>query len=289
MRYQENINRKQRGVRLFWILILSLLALTLSGWLSPVGAQVWLCGEEISPGPHGIYRLRGHLTCSEYTILHVQEAGAEFDLRGFTAIGGPSNTGILIQADDVKIVGGNFKKCETALNVSGANNCEIENFKAFDSTDKAIRLRGDGNIIVKSLCQNAGNDCFELRGDGPIGNTAESCTAVRSVSTDESVRGFRFRGPGYAYKCSAIGCGAEGFQISSDVSNVTIEECLAINNAEGGIEIKGGATDNVIRHNIAFANGDGINFFDLIDENENCVNNTWEKNKFRSSNAPCIE
>ena len=54
MIYQEIINKKQRRARRFWSAIISLLALTLSGWLSPVGAQVWLCGEEISPGPHGI-------------------------------------------------------------------------------------------------------------------------------------------------------------------------------------------------------------------------------------------
>ncbi len=136
------------------------------------------------------------------------------------------------------IVGGKFKKCETALRVE-ANGCEIEHFKAIDSSGKAIRIRGDGNSIVKSLCLKAGDDCFELRGDGPEGNTAEWCTAIKH-GTGGSGQGIQFRGPGYAYKCSVFGGGGEGFQIQEDVSDVTIKRCLAINNAKGGIEIKDG-------------------------------------------------
>jgi len=262
------------------------LGLALSGWLSPVGAEVTLCGDPLSQDPDGIYRLRGHLTCSKNPILYIDEPEAEFDLRGFTATGDTSNTGIRIEADNVIIVGGKFKKCETALRVE-ADGCEIEHFKAIDSSDKAIRIRGDGNSIVKSLCLKAGNDCFELRGDGPEGNAAEWCTAIKS-GTPEQGQGIQFRGPGYAYKCSVFDGEGEGFQIQDGVSDVTIKRCLAINNAKGGIEIKASATENSIKRNILFANGDGIEFFDLIDENENCDLNTWKRNKFRSSNIHCI-
>jgi hypothetical protein len=282
MRYQEIIKTKQRAIRVLWSLTILLLGLALSGWLSPIGAQVTLCGEDISR-EDGFYRLRGHLTCSTDPILYIDEENAEFDLRGFTATGNTSNTGIRMEADNVIIVGGKFKKCETALRVE-ADGCEIEHFKAIDSSDKAIRIRGDGNSIVKSLCLKAGNDCFELRGDGPEGNAAEWCTAIKSGG-----QGIQFRGPGYAYKCSVFGGSGEGFQIQEDVSDVMIKRCLAFNNAKGGIEIKAGATENSIKRNILFANGDGIEFFDLIDENENCDLNTWKRNKFRSSNQPCIK
>ncbi len=332
MRYQDITNRKQRVTRLLWSLTILILGLALSGWLSPVGAQVTLCEEDLFPDPDGIYRLRGHLTCSTDEILYIDEADAEFDLRGFAATGNTDNTGILIEADNVIIVGGKFRKCKTALRVKGFNGCEIENFKAIDSSGKAIRIEGDRNTIVKSLCLKAGkacfevegennylkrlkaidssdkaikvegdnntlshcmslragNDGFELRGDGPEGNTVEWCTAIGSGTPEESAQGIQFRGPGYAYKCSAFGSSAEGFQIQEHVSDVTIKRCLAINNAQGGIEIKAGATGNTIKRNIAFANGDGIEFFDLIDENENCDLNTWKRNKFRSSNILCI-
>lgn len=288
MRYQDVTKRKQRAIRPLWGLAILLLGLALSGWLSPVRAEVTLCGEILS-GVDGVYRLRGHLTCSTDPILYIDEDDAEFDLRGFTATGNTENTGILIEADNVLIVGGNFRKCETALNVNFSNGCEIMNFKAIDSGDKAIRIRGDGNTIVKSLCINAGNDCFELRGDGPEGNTAEWCTAIKSGTPEEEAQGIQFRGPGHAYKCSAIGSSAEGFQIQEGVSNVTIEGCLAINNALGGISIEAGATDNSIKRNIAFANGDGISYFDLFDGNENCEDNTWKKNKFKTSNPQCIK
>ena len=287
MRYQEIITRKQRVIRLLWILPTLLLGLALSGWVSPIKAQVTLCEEHISPDPDGVYRLRGHLTCSTDPILYIDEAGAEFDLRGFIATGDTSNTGIRIDADNVILVGGKVKKCETALRIE-ADGCEIEHFKAIDSSDKAIRIRGDGNTIVKSHCIKAGNDCFELRGDGPDGNTAEWCTAIKS-GTPEQGQGIQFRGPGYAYRCSAIGGSNEGFQIQGGVSNVTIERCLAINNAKGGIEIKETATGNFIEHNIAFSNGDGISYFDLFDGNANCEDNTWKGNKFRSSNPYCIK
>ena len=42
MRYQEIIKTKQRAIRLLWTLSILILGLVLSGWLSPVGAQVTL-------------------------------------------------------------------------------------------------------------------------------------------------------------------------------------------------------------------------------------------------------
>ena len=288
MRYKKITKRKQRVIKPLWSLAILFLGLALSGWLSPVAADVTLCGGPISPGPDGIYRLRGHLKCSIDPILYIDENDAEFDLRGFTATGNNSNTGILIDADNVMIDGGNFRECETALRVDSHNGCEIKSFKAIDSSGKAIRIRGDGNTIAKSLCQNAGNDCFELRGNGPVGNSAEWCTAIKSGTPEEQAQGIQFRGPGYAFRCSAIGSSAEGFQIQEKVSNVTIEQCLAVNNARGGIVIEEGATENSIERNIAYANGDGIEFFDLSDGNENCDDNIWYRNKFRASYPPCI-
>jgi len=288
MIYKNITERKRRARRFLCGLAIMFLGLALSGWLSPAPAQVALCGEALSPDPDGIYRIRGHLTCDIDPILRIDEGDAEFDLRGFTATGDGTNTGILIKASNVTIVGGNFRKCETALNVDNQVGCEIKYFKAIDSRDKAIRIRGDGNIITRSLCQNAGNDCFELRGNGPDGNTAEWCTAIKSGTPEEEAQGIQFRGPGHAYKCSAIGSSAEGFQIQEGISNVTIEGCLAINNALGGIVIGAGATNNSVKCNIAFANGDGITYFDLSDSNENCDDNVWERNKFKNSSQPCI-
>jgi hypothetical protein len=288
MKYQDITTNKERATRLLWGLAILILGLALNGWFSPAGAEVTLCGEPISP-VNGVYTLRGHLSCSEDPILYIDEDDAEFDLRGFTATGNMENTGILIEADGVKILGGNFRKCETALNINKSDRCEINSFKAFDSSDKAIRIRGDGNSIVKSLCQNAGNDCFELRGDGPVGNFAESCEAIKAGTPEEQAQGIQFRGPGYAYRCSAIGSSDEGFQIQEGVGNVTIDHCLAINNVLGGIVIEAGASENAIKHNIAFANGDGVMYFDLADGNDECGDNIWMGNKFKSSNQPCIE
>lgn len=332
MNYQDITTRKQRVIRLIWTLSILLLGLALSGWLSPIGAQVTLCGEDISRDD-GYYRLRGHLTCStDDPILKIKQANAEFDLRGFTVTGNTENTGIRIEADNVIIVGGTFWKCETALRIKDANGCDIENFKAIHSSGRAIRIQGNGNDIVKSLCLKAGRACFEvegdnnylkrlkaidsseesikvegdnntlslcmslrsgmdgfeLRGDGPKGNTAEWCTAIKS-GTIESGKGIQFRGPGYAYKCSVFGSSGEGFQIQDGVSGATIERCLVIYNAQDGIEIEAGATGNSIKRNIVFLNGDGITFFDLFDGNDACDNNKWKRNKFRTRNLDCIE
>jgi hypothetical protein len=132
----------------------------------------------------------------------------------------------------------------------------------------------------------AGDDAFELRGDG---NTFEWCTAIKSGTPEEPARGFRFRGPGSAYKCSAFGNSAEGFQIQGGVTGVIIRHCLVVNNDQDGIEIEADATGNVIERNIVFANGDGINIFDLTDGNNNCEVNEWKRNKFRTSNIECID
>lgn len=289
MRYQEIIKTKQRAIRLLWTLSILILGLVLSGWLSPAGAQVLLCGDSdhpLSPDPDGIYRLRGHLTCSGNTILEIKgdsAANTEFDLRGFIATGGSDNYGIRIrnEADNVTIVGGTFKKCETALRVQ-ANGCEIEHFKAINSSGRAIRIDGDGNSIVKSLCLIAGGECFELEGRG---TTAESCTAIKSGE-----QGFNIKGPGDVYKCYGYGNGGEGIQIST--SDVTIYRCIFVNNTKHGIEIEEGIR-NFIKHNIVFSNGDGESTRDLTDRNDNCGGNEeaniWKRNKFRTSNIDCIE
>jgi hypothetical protein len=66
---------------------------------------------------------------------------------------------------------------------------------------------------VKSLCLKTGNDCFELRGENDLANTAEWCTAIKS-GTEGTGQGIQFRKPGYVYKCSVFG-GGEGFQIQA--------------------------------------------------------------------------
>jgi parallel beta-helix repeat protein len=329
MRYPHISKIKNRVIRLLWILSILLLGFALSGLLYPAGAEVLLCGEDISR-EDGIYKLRGHLTClptdpDTDPILDIKGddvADSKFDLRGLIATGDGDNTGIRIRdgADNVTIVGGTFKKCETALRVQ-TNGCEIEKFKAINSSGKAIRIQGDGNSIVKSLCLKAGDDCFELRKpetedvpeDGLEGNTAEWCTAIKSASAGEGGQGIQFRGPGYAYKCSVFGGGGEGFQIQEDVSDVTIERCVAINNAKGGIEIKADATANTLSHNLVIKNdGVGIkveegaggaedaekneivyNFvlgnetLDLNDENGNCDSNWWYKNFAKKGKPDC--
>ena len=174
MRYQDIAKKKQRVKRLFWILLILLLGLVSSGWLYPLGAEVLLCGDPLFPDPDGIYRLRGHLTClptdpDTDPILDIKGddvADSKFDLRGLIATGDGDNTGIRIRdgADNVTIVGGIFKKCKTALRVE-ADDCDIENFKAIDSSGRAFRIKGDYNDIVKSLCLKAGEACFEVEGE----------------------------------------------------------------------------------------------------------------------------
>ena len=314
MRCKKINNRKQRGIKPLWSFAILVLGLALSGLLSPLEAQVTVCGETLS-SPDGTYRLKGKLKCLDDPILYIDEDDAEFDLRGFTATGNNLNTGILIEANNVMIVGGTFRNCYTALEINKKNYCEIKNFKAFDSQDKAIKIRGDGNSIVKSFCENAGNDCFELRGGDEEENSAEWCTAIKS-GTLQGGQGFSLRGPTYVYKCTAIGSSAEGFQIQEGVSDVeieqchavnnalsgiaikaengdfatdnTVERCLVINNDQGGIVIDDGAINNSIERNTAHANGDGITYFDLSDGNGNCDDNIWNGNKFKTRDQSCI-
>lgn len=315
---KQNPNNKVDGIKkIIWILSIFLFGLALSGWLSPVmaGVKVTLCGVDQEPNRNGVYRLRGHFECSNDPILHIEVADdaqtvdsnkIKVDLRGFVATGNSENTGIKIDVNNVVIKGGIFRNCKTALEANRKDGCEIHNFKAIDSSDKAIKIRGNGNTISKSFCRNAGNDCFELRGGEDLENRAEWCTAIKSGTLEEG-QGFSLRGPTYVYKCSAIESSAEGFQIQEGVSYVTIEHCHAVKNAlsgiaikaeeggdvatdniiekcfvvnndQGGIVIDAGATNNLLERNVAFANGDGEITFDLYDGNDQCDLNIWENN-----------
>jgi parallel beta-helix repeat protein len=309
----QGIKKKSQGpMKLLWGLSTFILGLALSGWLTPVNAEVQLCGQSIKEfkqkGVHvkikndTSYRIIGHLKCAEDykgPILSIDEKYSTFNLRGLTAVGNYSNTGIEITysntgieitADNVTIFGGNFMKCETALYVDQRDGCYIEHFKAMDSGDKAIRIRGTNNSLYKVLCVKAGNDCFEIRGgtkDAP--NDLEACKSMKCGTGEENATGIQFRGTGSAYRCVVVGSSGDGFKVDGDVLGVTIQECVSINNTLSGIYLENGATGNTIESNIAYSNGDGESTFDLQDDNPDCDKNIWENNVFGSSNTSCID
>jgi parallel beta-helix repeat protein len=59
----------------------------------------------------------------------------------------------------------------------------------------------------------------------------------------------------------------------------------ALDSADDGIDLQEGAEDNVVKRNKASGNGTGPieDSFDLEDDNLDCDNNTWKKNKGEKS------
>jgi parallel beta-helix repeat protein len=204
----------------------------------------------------------------------------------------------------------------------------IEYVHSFPGTHVAIAVGTDNNQLVRNSA-TACDGCFEIDGDGNllihnyafdgpgvgfwIGPSGENNWLIHNVAESQYAEGFLVQGDANKLiKNEAIdtqweaGSGFEidwskenelrrniatdnagyGFNVRLATNNRLLGN-VAEDNKRSGITVSG--TDNLIARSKAFGNGDGLQFFDLNDDNLNCDNNTWRKNKFDTRNADCIE
>jgi parallel beta-helix repeat protein len=174
--------------------------------------------------------------------------------------------------------------------------------------DGCFEIDGDGNRLIHNLAT-----------DGPgvgfwIGPTGENNRLIHNVAESQYAEGFYVQGnANQLIKNEAIDTLFEngaGFAISLDAERNELRRNMATDNAgygfrvsfatnnrllgniaednkKSGITVSG--TGNAIVRNKAYGNGDGVQFFDLNDDNLNCDNNTWRRNKFDTRNVDCIK
>lgn len=257
-----------------------------------------------------ILNLGGHtLTCGPY-----------FPPTGF-------QTGIQMEGQNASVANGTILECDAGVVLAGVGKhsvSRIEYAHSSPGTHVAFAVQSDGNLLVRNSA-TACDGCFEIQGDGNrlmhnvafdgpgvgfwmypsadnnqlLYNVAESQYAegfiiaghgnelIKNEATDtlfENGAGFEVSGENKLRRNIATDNAGYGFKVLSGVSLIgnTAED-----NKKSGITVSG--TDNAIIRNTAFGNGDGVQYFDLNDDNLGCDNNTWNKNKFDTRNTDCIK
>ncbi len=246
-----------------------------------------------------------------------------------TSGSGLSPIGIQMEGQEASVINGNILECDRGVVLGGDGRhsvSRIEYAHSFPGTHVAFIVETDGNRLVHNSA-TACDGCFEIGGDGNllirnlafdgpgvgfwIFSTGENNVLLHNVAESQFAEGFLIQGDANKLvKNEAIDTlfeNGSGFGIFSERNK--LRRNMAMDNAGDGFKVfsnnnrlfgnvakdnkKTGITvpgiDNVIVRNRAFGNGDGMKFFDLNDDNLNCDNNTWRKNKFDTRNADCIK
>lgn len=284
------------------------------------------CGDVLGPG--GAYMLKEDLDCDVTPALTVLD-GVHLNLKGHTLTCGPglSPIGIQIEGQKASVANGHILECDVGVLLGGYGSHSVSRVDYAHSrpgTHVGFDVDSDNNRLVRNSAVGC-DGCFEIDGNrnrlmhnlvmaGPgigfwIGPTGEHNKLLHNIAEGQFAAGFFVQGnankliKNEAFDNNGAGYGIEGernelrrnmatdnpgvgFSISFGTNNRLLGN-IAEDNGKSGITVSG--TDNVIARNRAFGNGDEVQFFDLNDDNLNCDNNTWRRNKFDTRNVDCIE
>ena len=186
---------------------------------------------------------------------------------------------------------------------------QLKNNEATGSQTSGFLIAGNKNFLKKNRAQGNQTAGFAT----PGGSTGSTFIQNRALSNDPGGgggAGFIINGSRHRVIKNYAENNLDGYQISAGEDNIvlfnkalknrragfflnvgsgqTLAGNLAKENKQYGIWIRA-STDNTLLGNRALENGE----FDLVDDNEDCDDNTWRLNRFRTSrttplNAGCI-
>ncbi|UCE64420.1 MAG: right-handed parallel beta-helix repeat-containing protein [Nitrospirota bacterium] len=289
------------------------------------------CGDEI--GPYEVAVLTEDLTCDSHDpALTVVGPKAVLKMGGHTVTCQGINVGILLDGSGAKLSGGLLKygtvtNCDIGVDVGGTGGHLITKVKANEVTvGFLLRDGSDGNTFTKNTVTNHVRGGFVT----DLGTSNDNEFSYNRSMNGFPGAGYEVRGGDrnvFKYNLAKNNGNRGGFIVSGNDNVLTKNQ--AIDNG-GGIRIDGerntvsgnvakgndmngfsllGSGNKVIGNwaknntrgivlsaentkvigNIALGNTE----FDLVDENENCDNNTWKFNWFKTSqtnppDAGCI-
>jgi parallel beta-helix repeat protein len=266
------------------------------GWITPAAGQAISCGATLGPG--GQFLLEANLDCGTVSPALTVRDGAQLDLGGHTirtfsaegsvilmeGHGAVVTNGIVLNdtslfADDgievagdgghtvhrVSVFAGRF-----GILVTSAHN-ELSNNVFTSRIGSAVAISGDQNRLTSNWT-TGGQAGFIVGGDG---------NRLVENSTTETETGFDISGnQNLLTRNNAANLFFRGFAVSGGGN--TLVGNLALNTAVAGISVSGQET--VIVGNTALNNST-----DLLDTHEDCGNNRWQRNVFRTSQAGSTE
>jgi parallel beta-helix repeat protein len=146
--------------------------------------------------------------------------------------------------------------------------------------DDGVRIEGPsarGNRVINNTISRNGLDGVAVFFVAPAAGKSNA----RNVISGNHIEGNGFN------TLTRPGSGILLFSTpSSPVQRTTIQNNTVLNNAANGIEVR--SQQNSITNNTATGNGQSsAGFFDLLDTNPNCDQNTWRGNTAGTGSPPC--
>ncbi len=229
----------------------------------------------------------GNNTISNMTLQHNKTNGASDFGEGIT-VNAASNNRIVNNTitDNGPFAGISLLKRANNNLIQGntitENRVPSTNFAGHPTImqDDGIRIEGPsakGNQVINNTITNNGLDGVAVFFVAP---------AVGKPNARNVISGNHIAGNGFN-QLNRPGRGIILFTTpGAPIQRTTIQNNTVVNNAANGIEVR--SQQNTITNNTATGNGQaGAGFFDLLDTNPNCDQNTWRANTAGTGSPPC--
>jgi parallel beta-helix repeat protein len=314
------VNRKgmlsqHKILGLFVILILAGIVVSFEGYGS--AAYAIDCGDTIYPGEK--VKLNGDLNCNTDPAIKII-GPATLDMKDHTIYGQEEIVGIKVEGEGAKVMNGTVTGCDQGVVIAGEGGHQIlkvaaqenygdgflvrsDNNQFIDSTaesneDAGFRVYGDGNRFVNNAAVNNNDEGFDINGDQNelTNNTADGNRSdaieidgnynrlINNTASNDQDEGIVLDGNNnVVHNNTALSNSGDGIEI--DGNNNTVTSSKSERNGKKGIHVFRRNKDNAVSKNTAINNSD----YDMFDENIGCIDNTFSKNKFNTSNLSCIE
>jgi hypothetical protein len=281
--------------RLYGLLVSGLVV----GWLTPAAGQAISCGATLGPG--GNFVLEADLDCGTVSPALTVRDGAHLDLGGHTiSIGDGSASGSIALRLDGQgalvthgIVQNNFLLGD-GVEVAGEGGHTVRQVSVFARGIGGIVVTSDQNRLINNVAASGIGNAVQINGNQNLlrNNLAAGGQGGFSIGGDENRlvengianvlhTGFTIGGnQNLLLRNTAANTDTGGFGVSGDGNRLVGNLAL---DARTGFSVTGQNT--VITGNTALDNS----FGDLFDAHEDCDNNQWTQNVFRTSRAGATE
>jgi parallel beta-helix repeat protein len=257
--------------------------------------------------------LTENLFCGGFDpALTIEGPGGKLNMRRFTvSCEGTTADGIELTGDGAVLQNGSVTSCGDGVRLQGSNG-RVQRMVVENNSDVGVFISddaGSGNQVRETLSRNNADDGFKDFSSGgnifernqatrnefngfQVGGNANGNTLRRNVATNNGGDGFEIDNDNHLVTQNvARNNESNGFAIQGSDSWITRND--ALKNLDDGIDVELGATDNTLTRNVGLGNGsadlEGDGGFDLEDDNPDCDNNTWRRNRGTRNQPDCIQ
>lgn len=263
------------------------------------------CGDTIEPGQK--VRLKQDLNCAEtdFEAAITINGPAVLDLNGHTITGHDQMEGIVVQGEKAKIKNGRVTGFLRGVYLKGRGiegHHRISKIRA-DENFVGFFVESNNNVLVQNLAKSSEYGAFMIYGDKnkirsnkAKANVSDGFTIggaenriVHNISKNNENTGIEINGEkNFIAKNKSMNNTGVGIEVDGDENKV--RRNILKNNGSAGIDLLPGAATNVMVRNIAKGNNanGADDVYDVQDLNEDCADNKWGNNRFRTSNQDCI-